>query len=88
MKRLALIILVLAAIPSLGMSQDVNTWTGVKQLAEGQKVKVLVGQDIVITGAFVQASDEALIVRREFSDMTIERVTIRSIEAFSKSRTA
>jgi len=78
--------LVLAVMPALGMGQDVKTWAGVKQLAVGQKVKVLVGPDVVITGAFVQASDVALIVRRESSDMTIERVTIRSIEAFSKSR--
>jgi hypothetical protein len=83
---MALAMLLLAVVPAIGRAQDSdNQWKDLKQTA-GKTVKVTVGAGTPITGTLVNASDDAIIVRRNGQDVSFDRTTIRGIKVFSREK--
>jgi len=87
MRQIALAALVLAMVPTMGIAQDSNdTWSDIQRMTEGRAVRVTVGRDTRISGTFLRASGDTVIVRRAGTAMTIDRASVRTIKVQSPSR--
>ena len=87
MRHTALAILVLAMVPAVARAQDSNDrWAEIQRLTEGKNVKVAVGKDALISGTFLKASGDSLVVRRKGAEVMLGRTEIRTIKVLDTAK--
>ena len=88
MRRLILMVLVLAVAPVLGTAQTVKTsWANLQQLSPGSKIEIqAVGKDIPIRAKLVAVSQDALACRRGKTEVSLERRNIRRVLLLNESK--
>lgn len=76
--KVALSVLAILFIPSLVAAQN-SAWDSLKQLARGDRIRVVQKDSKSFTGEFQSCTDEAIILHAKSADQTILRQNLQSV---------
>ena len=82
----ALMLTIVMLVPIMGLAQSTDTWSNVQQIRPGLITKVTLAGGEVIEGKFVSASADTISVRRQNSEVTIDRTRIQRVRTVDSGR--
>jgi len=89
MKRGIEALLLLLQVSGFGWAQSSqNKWDGLKQLAPGQQVRLVLNDAKSYTGQFQSVTDAGVVVRLATGDQAFERQSVLRVSAQAKSHRA
>ena len=82
MKRVTETLLLLLLVPGFGWAKSAqNNWDNLRQLAPGQKIRVVLSDAKSYTGHFQMVTDDGLVVRLGAAERTLRRQSILRVSA-------